>query len=244
MTMTKQKPRKAFILAAGKGTRLRPYTDTMPKPMVNVGSKAIIDWTLEHLREDGVTDVVVNLSHLGSVLEEHLNKWQGLPKIHLSWEDSLLETGGGVRKMIDFFGNDPFYLINGDALWTDGPEKTAFEALTTVWDAKTMDILLLLQPVSGMSLTKGVGDYVLSQEGRAQRALQRDGNFMFAGVRIVHPCVFNGTPADTAFSFLELMDKAEKQGRLFGIAHDGEWHHISTPDDLKAVHDALSIKQG
>ncbi len=230
------KPLKAFILAAGKGTRLRPYTDSVPKPMVEVGGVSIIKRTLNKLAAEGVEEVVVNLHHLADVLADHLQNVQQ-PHIVLSYETELLETGGGVKKALQHFAGEPFYLINGDALWDEGKDDSALTRLALTWDPASMDMLLLLQPVNGMSLTNGVGDYTLAADGHAIRALDKSGDYMFAGVRIVHPRLFEGSP-DGAFSFLTLMDKAQQNGRLFGLAHTGAWHHISTPGELLRVDDA------
>lgn len=228
------KPAKAFILAAGKGTRLRPYTDTMPKPMVEIAGISIIRRTIAKLAEAGVEDIVINLHHLGDVLEDHLKDVRGV-KIIFSREEDLLETGGGIKKALHHFGGEPFYIINGDALWDEG-EIPALEKLAHTW-TDAMDILLLLQPTACMELTGAVGDYRL-MDGRAIRAKDKGGDHMFAGVRIAHPRIFEGSP-EGAFSFLSLMDKAEAQGRLYGIAHSGHWYHISTPEDLRSVNDAF-----
>jgi MurNAc alpha-1-phosphate uridylyltransferase len=227
------KPNKAFLLAAGKGTRLRPYTDTMPKPMVPVNGRSIIKRALEKLAAEDVKNVVVNLYHLGDVLKTHLQDWQH-PKIIFSQETELLETGGGVKKALSHFGDDPFYMINGDALWSDEDGNTALSMLAQNWNNDRMDMVLLLQPVSGMSLTNGVGDYTIEKDGRARRTPDKNGTHMFAGIRIVHPRLFNKTP-DGAFGFLSLMDKAEQQGRLYAVEHRGAWHHISTPEELERV---------
>jgi MurNAc alpha-1-phosphate uridylyltransferase len=230
----KNKPTKAFILAAGKGTRLRPHTDTMPKPMVDIAGTSIIRRTIAKLVQAGVTDIVVNLHHLGDVLEEHLKEAQGV-NIILSREDELLETGGGIKKALHHFGDEAFYIINGDALWDEG-EIPALEKLAHGW-SDDMDILLLLQPTRRMELTGAVGDYRL-KDGKAVRAKSKDGDHMFAGIRIAHPRIFHETP-DGAFSFLSLMDKAEEQGRLYGLVHSGHWYHISTPEDLQSVNEAF-----
>lgn len=230
------KPDKAFILAAGKGTRLRPWTDTMPKPMVPVGGVPVIGHTLEKLAASGVSDVMVNLHHLPIVLETYL-KTIKRPRIHYSHEETLLDTGGGVQKVLPFFEQQAFYMINGDALWTEGPEGPALGRLAHAWDPVRMDILLLLQPVGRMTLTGGVGDYDLTTDGCAVRRRDKSGGHMFAGVRIVTPEIFK-RPIGDVYSFLELMDKAEEQGRLYGLVHDGAWHHISTPDDLDRVNAA------
>ena len=154
------KPDHAFILAAGKGTRLRPYTDSAPKPMVAVGGRTLIDRTLDKLEEAGVTHVTVNLHYMADILEAHLAK-RGSPAITLSHEPDLLDTGGGVKKALRTLGEKPFYVIAGDNLWTDGPSGNALLRLAAAWDDARMDILTLMQPLSGMVLTQGLGDYDL-----------------------------------------------------------------------------------
>ena len=97
-----------------------------------------------------------------------------------------------------------------------------------------MDILILLQPVETMTTSKGVGDYTLAPNGLAKRSLDQTGTHMFTSMRINHPRIFDSAP-DMPFSYLDLLDKAQAQGRLYGVTHHGVWHHISTPDDLSAV---------
>ena len=234
------KPKKAFILAAGKGTRLRPQTDTMPKPMVPVGGRSIIKRTIQKLAKEGVEEIVVNIHHLADILKDHL-KDVGSPKIILSYEDELLETGGGLKKALGYFGSQPYYIINGDALWDEGAGESILKRLADSWDDNTMDILQMVQPRDGMSLTGFVGDYDMDAQGRLSRSKEKQGAYMFGGIRIAHPRIFEGSP-DGAFSFLQLMDKAQEQGRLYGIAHDAEWYHISTPEDLAAVDAAFRQK--
>lgn len=229
---------KAFILAAGKGTRLRPYTDKMPKPMVEIAGRSIIQRSLDALEKEGVKDVVINLHYLAPILEEHL-RLRSPPRLTFSHEDTLLETGGGIKKMLPFFEGNPFYILNGDALWSEGEQGTALARLASAWNDKKMDILLLLQPIPSMVLTKPVGDYHINSKGELKRSKTLDGTHMFTGIRIAHPRIFEGSP-DHSFSFLSLMDKAEEKGRLFGIVHSGAWHHISTPEDLMAVRQSFS----
>ncbi len=226
------KPDKAFILAAGLGTRLRPYTDSKPKPMVEVAGISLIHRAIKKLEKAGVREVVINTHHLAPVMEEHL-KIIHSPKIIISREDVLLDTGGSIKKALHHFGSDPFYIINGDALWEDADTDSLLR-LQKQWDNNKMDILLLLQPVQQMVLTKGVGDYRLMEDGKAIRTKDLSGDYMFAGIRIAHPRIFENT-IQGKFSFLSLMDEAEKQGRLYALAHDSAWHHISTPEDLHAV---------
>lgn len=232
----------AFILAAGFGKRLRPYTDTLPKPMVPVAGKAVIDHILEKLVRSGVQRAVVNLHHKGDVLKEHLSKRQDI-EIIFSEEEELLETGGGIQHGLPLIDDKPFFIVNGDAFWDDAGSDTAFTRLSDMWVnlGDKVDLILLLQPVSEMKLTKGVGDYdfVEDGEGRITRDKSQKGDYMFAGVRVCHPRLFDGAPGGR-YSFLQLMDKADELQKLYGLEHKGGWHHISTPEELKAVEEVYT----
>ncbi len=234
-----QRPDHAFILAAGKGTRLRPYTDTMPKPMVAVDGQALIDHALDHLAGAGVRHVTINTHYMADKLENHLSQRLAPPTLMFSREETLLDTGGGIKKALSTMGDRPFFAVSGDGFWTDSSEDTALSRLCRAWDEETMDILLLLQPLSRMVLTRGVGDYDLTPDGRAIRSLDKKGAYMWTSIRLCRPGIFNDTP-DDAFSFLELMDRAQSQGRLYGLVHDADWHHISTPEDLDRVAESLA----
>lgn len=224
---------RGFILAAGMGARLRPYTDDKPKPLVPVWGRPIIDRTLDRLADAGVKNVTVNTHYMAGVLENHLQRRSGPPAVTFSREEKLLDTGGGVKKALATMAGEAFYLLSGDALWTDGPVP-ALTRLAQLWNPEKMDLLMLLQPVDRMKLTKGVGDYDMKDGGRAVRSLTRTGTHMFTSIRICHPRLFEGAP-EGPFSFLMLMDKAEREGRLYAVAHDRAWHHISTPEELEAV---------
>lgn len=232
-------PYKAFILAAGLGTRLRPYTNARPKPMVEVAGRSLITRTLDKLLATGVHDVTVNLHYLADVLRDHLEHYRrGKDLIlHYSHEPTLQGTGGGIRKTIEHFGNAPFYVIAGDALWGDAPGENALLELARCWDNKTMDILTLLQPLENMALTGGTGDYDM-KNGRPVRSIDKSGAYMWTNIRLNHPRIFDGFP-EGDFSFLPLMDAAEKTGRLHALVHKGAWHHISTPGDLERVEAAF-----
>ncbi|MBI1259482.1 MAG: NTP transferase domain-containing protein [Chloroflexi bacterium] len=238
----KERPDHAFILAAGKGTRLRPYTDSCPKPLVEVDGRTLIDRTLDKLEEAGVTKVTVNLHYMANLLEKHLSK-RRTPTITFSHEDTLLDTGGGVKKALSALGDKPFYVIAGDALWSDGPSGNALLRLADHWDDEKMDILTLMQPLSKMTLTGGLGDYSLQPAPedlhRVLRSPDKTGTHMWTNIRINHPRLFENTP-DGAFSFLELMDRAQGRERFYALEHDGEWHHISTAADLERVNEAFA----
>ncbi len=226
-------PNEAFILAAGKGTRLRPYTDTLPKPMVSVWGKPIIEHTLQKLQKSGINKTIINLYYLGDRIKEHFINYDKI-KLIFSEETDLLDTGGGIKNALHHLSGQPFFVINGDAFWTDGDGEDTFKRLSNYWDDTKMDILILLQPVSKMTVTKGVGDYDLNPDGTAVRNHNQTGTHMFGGIRITKTIIFDDIE-DQTFSFLRLMDEAEKKGTLYGLEHDGDWHHISTPQDLDNV---------
>ena len=230
-------PKKAFILAAGLGTRMRPYTDHCPKPMVKVAGRSLIWRTLDRLGEAGVNEAVVNLHYMADILERHLSEYmQQNPDmvIHISREEEILDTGGGVKNALHYFKGVGLCVIAGDALWSDGAELGALAHLAKHWDAEEMDIITLMQPLSRMELTGGIGDYDMNSSGLAQRSADKSGGYMWSNIRLNSPYIYEEVAADK-FSFLEIMDKCERSGRLCALEHDGDWHHISTPKDLESV---------
>ncbi len=239
-------PKKAFVLAAGKGERMRPLTDTCPKPLLEVGGISMLDRALDALAAAGVEEAMVNVHYLGHMIEKHLEerqKKQPLPRITISREDGLLDTGAGVKKGLSFFGDEPFYVLNADVIWTDGDTATLTE-LAQRWDASKMDLLLLLHPAKDVPAYAGKGDYYLP-EGSDQptfgKKTDKAANYIFAGPRIVHPRLFENSPQG-AFSFLELFHKAEDNGRLYALRHKGGWHHVGTPEALEKTNALLAAE--
>ncbi len=229
-------PKRAFILAAGFGTRLRPYTDHCPKPMVKVAGRSLIWRALDKISASGINEVVVNLHYMADILAEHLKEYMKTHpemNVHLSFEDDILDTGGGIKNALHHFKGEPFYVIAGDALWEDDGIP-ALKLLAKHWDEKAMDVITLLQPVNKMNLTKGVGDYDLLDNGLARRSLGKTGSYMWSNIRINSPHIYEGSD-NNAFSFLPIMDLCEENKRLFALEHVGAWHHISTPKDLENV---------
>ncbi|MDH3234688.1 MAG: nucleotidyltransferase family protein [Alphaproteobacteria bacterium] len=223
----------AMVLAAGYGKRMRPLTDTMPKPMIPVLGKPMIDRVLDHLERARVSTAVVNLHHLGEKLEAHL-QGRRQPEIVFSHEDTLLETGGGVRHAIAKLGDKPFIVANSDTVWLDGPTP-ALERLRRAWDGRRMDALLMLYPTIAVPGYDGSGDYFMDPEGRlTRRGETQVAPFVFTGVQILHPKIFKGV-AEGRFSLVQLYDQLQENGRLFGMRHDGEWYHVGTPQLLAKV---------
>lgn len=230
-------PKTAMVLAAGLGQRMRPLTDNLPKPLVPLRGRAMLDTILDRLERCGVTKAVVNLHYLGEMIEAHLQTRKS-PAIVFSPESDLLETGGGVMKALPLLGADPFFALNGDVCWLDSLTP-ALQRLAAAWDDEEMDVLLLLHPTCSAFGYEGVGDYLMDPVGRLRRRQERQvAPFIHAGIQILHPRLFEGA-AQGSFSLNKLYDKAQEAGRLWGIRHDGEWFHVGTPGELRAVEDAL-----
>lgn len=231
-------PQVAMVLAAGLGKRMRPLTDTVPKPLVPVAGRTLLDRVLDRFEAAGVPRVVINLHYFPEVMEAHL-KTRRRPPIELSPEPDLLETGGGVKNALPRLGPAPFYVANADVLWLDG-RTPALTRLARAWNDETMDALLLLQPAVTATGYEGAGDYFADPVGRLRRRKRHElAPFIFAGVQILHPRLFANAP-DGAFSLNRLYDQAEAAGRLWGVRHDGLWFHVGTPQGLAETEDLLA----
>lgn len=236
--MSEPFPKVAMVLAAGLGKRLRPLTDTLPKPMVPVAGRTLIDRVLDRMEAAGIERVVVNLHHHRATLEAHLAR-RTSPPIELSPEVDLLETGGGVRHALPRLGTAPFVVSNADVLWFDG-KRPALRRLAEAWNGDAMDVLLLLHPAVSAFGYEGVGDYFCDAAGRLRyRRGHEIPPYIFAGVQILHPRIFAGTP-EGPFSLKRLYDKAEAEGRLWGLVNDGLWFHVGTPEGLADVEAELA----
>ena len=229
-------PDHAMVLAAGLGLRMRPITDTIPKPLVSVGGRTMLDRALDHLDRAGVTRKVVNSHWLGEKIAAHL---ADRADIALSPESTLLETGGGVAQALPLLGDGPFYVVNSDIIWTDGPQGSALLRLARAWDDARMDALLLLQPTATALGYDGAGDFFLNEDAIPVRRGQKDSApLLFSGVQILSPRLFAQAPAGK-FSLNLLYDRALAAGRLAGLVHDGRWYHVGTPAALPQVERAL-----
>ena len=226
-----------MVLAAGLGERMRPLTDNLPKPLIEVRGQTLLDSILDRIDLAGVAEAVVNLYYLGEKIEAHLAHRAG-PRIIFSREESRLETGGGVRKALSLLGAEPFFVINGDVCWLDGPTP-ALERLAAAWNETEMDALLLVHPTAFAVGYDGPGDFVLAPDGALRRRREREVTpCVFTGLQILHPRLFEDTPKGP-FSLNLVYDKAAQAGRLRGLRHDGEWFHIGTPENLREAEEAL-----
>jgi len=232
-------PKSAIVLAAGLGTRMRPYNGNIPKPLVALGGKSLIDYSLDRLADAGVERAVVNVHHLADLLEQHLAS-RKQPKIVISDErGELLGTGGGIAKALPVLGDAPFFLVNSDTLWLDGV-KPNFARLAEAFDPAIMDALLLLASTAGSIGYTGRGDFAMLPDGRLRKRGEREVvPFVYAGAAILSPMLFTDVPKG-AFSLTLLFDRAAAKDRLFGLRLEGVWMHVGTPEAVAAAETALT----
>jgi N-acetyl-alpha-D-muramate 1-phosphate uridylyltransferase len=232
-------PNRAIVLAAGLGTRMRPYNGHIPKPLVEIGGKSLIDYSLDRLADAGVESVVVNVHHLADILERHLAPRER-PQIVISDErGELLGTGGGIAKALPKLGAAPFFLVNSDTVWLDGV-KPNFRRMADAFDPQTMDALLLLAPTANSIGYTGRGDFAMLPDGRLRRRRENEVvPFVYAGAAVLSPAMFAGAPKG-AFSLTLLFDRAVERARLYGLRLEGVWMHVGTPEAVAAAEAALA----
>ena len=231
-------PTTGMVLAAGLGMRMRPITDRLPKPLVTLGGRTLLDHAIDRLAASGVERVVVNVHYKPEMIAAHLAERRS-PAITLVHEGERLETGGGVFNALDALG-DVFYVANADVFWLDG-KTPALLRLARAFDAERLDALLLLQRTATALGYEGQGDFMLDPLGRVRRRQEREvAPHLFAGVQILHKRLFDGC-APGKFSLNRLYDRAIAAGRLAAMVHDGEWYHIGTPAGLALAEARLAM---
>jgi N-acetyl-alpha-D-muramate 1-phosphate uridylyltransferase len=231
-------PKRAMVLSAGLGTRMRPLTDKMPKPLVEVGGKPLIDHVLDRLADAGVERAVVNVHYFADKLERHLAA-RTRPQITISDERGmLLGTGGAVVKALPLLSEAPFFHVNSDSIWVDGV-KPNLARLAETFDAAAMDALLLLAPTTGSIGYAGRGDFAFAADGRLRRRAEREvAPFVFAGAAILSPALFKDAPQGE-FPLTDLFARAAEAGRLHGLRLEGLWMHVGTPDAIALAENAV-----
>jgi N-acetyl-alpha-D-muramate 1-phosphate uridylyltransferase len=227
----------AMVLAAGLGIRMRPLSDHTPKPLIKVAGKPIIAYGFDKLREAKVKKAVVNVHYLPQQLVDWCKTFSDPETIISDESDIVLDTGGGIAKALPLFGDNAFFVLNSDCFWSDKGDP-ALNRLRSTWDDKKMDCLLLLCDPSQTTGYDGEGDFVIEADGKLKR--QRHNALAYIGAYLVHPRLFKNAP-EGKFSMNVLWDEAIKQGRLFGIAHHGQWFHVGTPDAISKAE--LKLKQ-
>ncbi|PKQ07169.1 MAG: mannose-1-phosphate guanylyltransferase [Alphaproteobacteria bacterium HGW-Alphaproteobacteria-11] len=225
------KIRKAMVMAAGRGLRMRPLTETVPKPLVRLAGKPLIDHVLDRLAEAGIEEAVVNVHYLAELLVAHLAT-RTHPRIVISDERAaLLDTGGGTKKALPLLGNDPVLTFNSDSVWVEGLGAN-LRNLMAAFDPERMDALLMIADAARTIGYVGRGDFTMDPAGLlARRGESTTAPYMFAGVQIIKPGLFADGP-DGPFSTNLIWDRLIEEGRLYGQRMGGTWMHVGAPDDL------------
>lgn len=231
-----------MILAAGKGTRMRPLTDKLPKPLVPFMGKALIDHVLDRLDAAGIEEAIVNVHHFADLMEAHLTTRMASgrgPHIIISDERGLLlETGGGIKKALPLLGDEPILTFNSDSVWVEGWGQN-LSRLMAAFDADRMDALLMIADAARTIGYVGRGDFSMSPDGALTRRLPSTTvPYMFAGVQVIKPAFFREGP-EGAFSTNLIWDHMMEAGRLFGWRMGGTWMHVGAPDDLAEAEDFI-----
>jgi MurNAc alpha-1-phosphate uridylyltransferase len=232
-------PAAAMIFAAGLGTRMRPITLDLPKPLVKVAGKTLLDHNLDRFAEAGLERAIVNVHWLADKIETHLAT-RTTPAIFISDErNALLDQGGGIKKALPLLGDQPFLLCNTDAFWVEGP-RSNLARLAAQWDPERMDVLLL---VAASATSVGVdwpGDFLMDKEGRLEKRDERSvAPFVYTGVGIIKPELFAAETRDI-FKLAPLFFEAAEKGRLFGLRLDGLWLHVGTPEAIDEAERAIA----
>jgi len=227
-----------MVFAAGLGTRMRPLTDEIPKPLVRVAGRALIDYALDDFADAGVETAIVNVHHLADQIEAHVLERRD-PRIVISDERALLlDQGGGIRKALPLLGDDPFYICNTDAFWYDAPRSNLL-ALARSFDPGRMDAALLLSPTEGSVGVDWAGDFDLSPEGRI---IRREGPkpYVYSGVGLIKPQLFANETRDV-FRLAPFLFEAAEKGRLFGVVASGLWLHVGTVAAIEEAEKAIAL---
>jgi MurNAc alpha-1-phosphate uridylyltransferase len=227
-------PHRAMVFAAGLGTRMRPLTNDIPKPLVTVAGRTLLDRNLDALAEAGVETAIVNVHHLASQIEAHVSD-RTRPRIMISDErERLLDQGGGIKKALPRFCGEPFFICNTDAFWV-GAKSSNLEALARIWNEDSMDVALLLASTDGNVGVDWDGDFDLDSDGRIVKPVGGGkAPYVYAGVGIIKPELFEHVE-DEAFRLAPFFFEAAKKGRLFGATSDGLWCHVGS---VAAIEDA------
>ena len=232
----------AMVLAAGLGTRMRPLTETIPKPLVKVAGKPLIDYAIGALVAAGAGRVVVNVHHLPDQIRRHLATVSGTETVISDETDRLLDSGGGVVKALPLLGDAPFYVLNADTFWIDDPAspRSNLQALADTFDPGRMDLLVMVASFSQATGHTGRGDFVRDAEGRLARFDGSNGTpLIYAGAMVCAPRVFAGVP-EGPFSLNRCFDSAIAAGRLYGLPMRGRWLTVGTPQAIGEAEAAIA----
>ena len=232
----------AMVLAAGRGERMRPLTNRIPKPLVRIAGRTMLDRMLDALERFGVSNTVVNASHRARHVERLLER-RTRPPVYISVEPERLDTGGGIRRALPHLGRQAFLVANADIMLPQA--ERAFRSLEQHWDAQAMDALLLVVPRTRATGYAGGGDFALSSAFAGAAPLTRTEAdchpYVFTGIQILARSLFVDTP-DGPFSLGTLYRRARLERRLFGLVHPESWFHVGTVQAVRETERLLAIE--
>lgn len=227
----------AMILAAGMGSRLRPLTDMAPKPLINVGGQPVILRALAAVKAAGIERVVVNTHYLGRMVESTVRANSMGLKVFFSYEEELLETGGGIKKALPLLGENPFLVVNSDAVWREDVEPL-LRPLMAAFNPAKHDALMAVVPLATVQAFRSDGDFVMEARSkkltRPSPRQKAKANVVFAGIHVTHPAFIAHEKAEK-FSLVKPWDEAAAQGRLHGWRYDGPWVDMGTHTGLECA---------
>jgi N-acetyl-alpha-D-muramate 1-phosphate uridylyltransferase len=231
-----------MVLAAGLGKRMRPITDTIPKPLVTIAGHTLLDRGLDSLADVGVEKAVVNVHHFPEQIVAHVAARRA-PRVVISDESSgLLDSAGGIVKALPELGREPFYVLNADTFWIEADASRGSPSnlarLALAWDASRMDILLMLADLDSATGHSGGTDFLADAGGALRRANGDPAGLIYAGAAIVHPELFRDAPGGP-LSLNRYFDAAIAEGRLFGMRMRGRWITVGTPDAIPLAEAAV-----
>lgn len=230
-----------MVLAAGLGKRMRPITDTLPKPLVGIAGRTLLDRGLDALEAAGIEKAVVNVHHLGAQIARHVAD-RAHPRIVISDEsERLLDSAGGIVRARAELGDDPFVVLNADTFWIDEGEPT-LSRMALAWDGGSMDILMMLASLDSAVGHSGGTDFLVDADGRLSRSRGDPAGLIYAGVAIVNPEIFEGASTEP-HSLNVYFDRAIQAGRLYGLAMKGRWITVGTPDAIAPAEAAVAASR-
>jgi len=236
-------PDTAMIFAAGFGKRMRPITNKIPKSLVKVNGKCLLDYALDNIAEAGIQKAVVNTHYLAEQIEQHLKERNKLPNVLISHEEVILETGGGIVKALLRLGDKPFFTINSDVIITSG-QTHLFKRMADMWNPEIMDALMLLQDTKKAVGYDGQGGFNLADDGHLIKPENDKCDYVFTGVMLIKPDIFKDMEEKPFSVYRDFLHQKYHHNdgslsRVFGLAHDSKWLHVGTPENIKEAEKAL-----
>lgn len=237
-------PETAMVFAAGLGTRMRAFRSDVPKPLVPVAGRTLLDRVLDKLVAVGVKRAVINVSYLGEMVEAHLAGRRDI-EMRFSREEKPLETGGGIVRALPYLGEKPFFAVNADIAWVDG-HTPLLQRLADAYEPERMDALLTACPIKMTTGYDGDGDFVLDSQGRVRRKDAKEvAPYVFGGIQVIHPRIFDEyrgmkeTPVFSLNRFFQSSGDSPWFERIFAISHDALWMHVGDGEGVRAAEAAL-----